>query len=208
MSTGTGAREYWERHAARYDRATRFLARPVPRMLELAAGALQGRGRVLEVAAGTGLVTAAIAPVAGSLVATDYAAAMVQQLAGRVRELGLGNVSCEQADLYALPFEAASFDGVIAANVLHLVPDLERALASLGRVLRPGGVLVVPTYLHRETLRAAVLSRLLGLTGFPGARRFTARSLRAAVETAGLRVRRAETIPGPLPIGHVEAVAA
>ena len=199
-------RSYWERHAARYDRVTRFLARPVPRMLELAAEARRGRGRVLEVAAGTGLVTAAIAPVVGELVATDYAEAMVRRLEARVRGAGLPNVRCEQADLHALRFEDASFDGVIAANVLHLVPDLERALASLGRVLRPGGVLVAPTYLHRETLRAAALSRLFTLTGFPGARRFTARSLRASLEAAGLHVRRAETISGPFPIGHIEAL--
>ncbi len=204
----TSGREYWERHAARYDRVTRFLAKPVPRMLELAAAALQGSGRVLEVAAGTGLVTAAIAPAVGSLVATDYAAAMVRQLEARVRDAGLANVTCAQADVYALPFDAASFDGVMAANVLHLVPDLERALASLRRVLRPGGVLAAPTYLHRETIRAAVLSRLFALTGFPGARRFTARSLRDAVEGAGFRVRRAETISGPFPIGHLDAIAA
>jgi phosphatidylethanolamine/phosphatidyl-N-methylethanolamine N-methyltransferase len=204
----TSGREYWESHAKRYDRATRLLARPVPRMLELAVNALRGSGRVLEVAAGTGLVTTAIAPVVGDLVATDYADAMVRQLDARVRDANLSNVTCEPADLYALRFDDASFDGVMAANVLHLVPDLERALASLRRVLRPGGVLVAPTYLHRETLRAAVLSRLFALTGFPGARRFNARTLRDAVERAGFRVRRVETIPGPFPIGHIDAAAA
>ena len=57
-------------------------------------------------------------------------------------------------------------------------------------------------------MRAAVLSRLFALTGFPGARRFTAQTLRDAVEAAGFRVRRAETIPGPFPIGYIDALAA
>lgn len=199
----TDGRAYWERHAKRYDRSTRFLARPVPRMLELAVAAARGKGRVLEVAAGTGLITTAIAPVVGELVATDYASEMVKQLEGRVRDVA--NVRCEQADLYDLRFEAGSFDAVFAANVLHLVPDLDGALASVRRVLKPGGVLVAPTYLHAETFGARVLSRLFALTGFPGARRFTARSLRDALEAAGLRVTRAEVIPGPFPIGYVEA---
>ncbi|MDB4960676.1 MAG: Methyltransferase type 11 [Myxococcales bacterium] len=206
--TGSDApgRGYWERHAKRYDRSTRFLSRPVPRMLERVVEAVEGRSRVLEVAAGTGLVTTAIAPVVRELVATDYAIAMVQELDTRVRAAGLSNVTCEQADIYDLQFEEAGFDAVVAANVLHLVPDLERALASLRRVLRPGGVLVAPTYLHRETLRASVLSRLFALTGFPGQRRFTAQLLRQAVESAGFRVRTVETIPGPFPIGYLDAV--
>lgn len=204
MSADKG-RGYWERHAKRYDRSTRLLSRPVPRMLALAVEAARGRQRVLEVAAGTGLITTAIAPVVGELVATDYAEAMVAQLERRVKESGLANVTCEPADIYALRFEPASFDAVFAANVLHLVPDLGGALASLRRVLKPRGVLVVPTYLHGETLSASLLSRLFALTGFPGRRRFTAASLREAIEGAGLHVRRAELVPGPFPIGYVEA---
>lgn len=202
MQTG---RTYWERHAKRYDRSTRFLSRPVPRMLELVVEAARGKSRVLEVAAGTGLVTAAIAPVVGELIATDYAEAMVVQLKARMREARLQNVRCEQADLYDLRFEPETFDAVFAANVLHLVPDVERALSSLRRVLKPGGVLVAPTYLHNETVRAAMLSRVFALTGFPGERRFSAKSLRATIEAAGLKVGRAQVIRGPFPIGYVEA---
>lgn len=200
-------RPYWERHAKRYDRSTRFLSRPIPRMLELAVEAAKDHERVLEVAAGTGLVTTAIAPVVGELIATDYAAEMVKQLSARVREAGLSNVHCEQADLYALRFAAKTFDAVFAANVLHLVPDLERALASLRGMLQPGGVLVAPTYLHNETLGASLLSRAFALTGFPGKRRFTSATLRAAIEAAGFAVTRMESIAGPFPIGYLEASA-
>jgi phosphatidylethanolamine/phosphatidyl-N-methylethanolamine N-methyltransferase len=206
MSASETGRSYWERHAKRYDRSTRFLSRPVPRMLELAAEAARDKARVLEVAAGTGLITTAIAPVVGELIATDYAAAMVEQLEVRVRDAGLGNVRCEQADIYNLQFDSGSFDAVFAANVLHLVPDLEGALASLRRVLKPGGVLVAPTYLHDETFSASMLSRVFALTGFPGRRRFASTSLQLAVATAKFQTTRFETIPGPFPIGFVEAV--
>lgn len=204
-ATDERGRAYWERHAKRYDRSTRFLARPVPRMLELAVDAARGKGRVLEVAAGTGLITTAIAPVVGELVATDYATEMVKQLEARVRDAQLANVRCEQADLYNLRYDSGSFDAVFAANVLHLVPELEGALASLRRVLKPDGVLVAPTYLHKETLGASMLSRVFALTGFPGKRGFTARSLRDAIAAAGFRVAREEAIPGPFPVGFIEA---
>jgi phosphatidylethanolamine/phosphatidyl-N-methylethanolamine N-methyltransferase len=90
--------------------------------------------------------------------------------------------------------------------VPHLVPDLEGALASLRRVLKPGGVLVAPTYLHKQTIGASMLSRVFAVTGFPGHRRFTAPSLQQSIEAAGFRPRRAETISGPFPIGYIEAV--
>ncbi|MBK9035276.1 MAG: methyltransferase domain-containing protein [Myxococcales bacterium] len=199
---------YWQRHARRYDRSTRLLDGPLACARVLAATAVRGRAQVLELAAGTGAFTTAIAPEVGALIATDYADAMVDQLAATVRAAGLANVTCARADLYDLPYADASFDAVVAANVLHLVPDLPRALASLRRVLHPDGVLVAPTYLHRATWRAALLSRVFALTGFPGRRRFDADSLRAALAAGGFEVTRLEIVPGPFPIGHVEAVPA
>lgn len=199
-----GDRSYWDKHAKNYERSMALLGRPIPRMVELAGEAVRGAERVLEVAAGTGLVTPALAAGAGEVIATDYSAAMVATLERRVRDAQVANVRCEQADLYALRFDDASFDAVVAANVLHLVPDLPSALAALRRVLKPGGLLVVPTFCHDETALSWVVSRALAVTGFPGHRRFTAKSLRQAVEEAGVRVTRTETLPGLIPIGYVE----
>lgn len=206
MTANQKDREYWERHSRDYDRSLRLLRKPLPRMLELTSNAVTGATRVLEVAAGTGLVTTVIAGVAGNVVATDYSAAMVAALESRVRERSLSNVRCEQADIYALSHEPGSFDAVVAANVLHLVPDFESAVTALRRVLRPGGKLVVPTFCHDQTFGSAIVSRLLSLTGFPSHRRFTATSLRTALERAGLRITIEETLGGLIPIGYVDGV--
>lgn len=56
-------RSYWDRYVHKYDASLRWLrARPIPHLTELASEAVRGKRRVLEVAAGTGVVTAAIAP--------------------------------------------------------------------------------------------------------------------------------------------------
>lgn len=199
-------KDYWERHARNYDASMRWmLGQPMPRMLELTSDAVQGKGKVLEVAAGTGIVTAAIAQSSDSVIATDYAAAMVESLELRVRDAGLKNVTCEQADIYSLPYSAGEFDAVVAANVLHLVPDLATAIQALRSVIKPGGVLVAPTFCHDETKTSWLVSRLLAVSGFPGHRRFTMRSLRGALEENGLKISRAENLPGLIPIGFVEA---
>ena len=201
-------RAYWNRHARNYDRSMMLFGRPVARMIELAAQAVRGSSRVLEVAAGTGLLTPALAREAREVIATDYAVAMVSAVAARVRAAGLANVRCEQADLYDLPYDAGSFDAVVAANVLHLVPDLEGALAAFRKMLKPGGRLVVPTYCHDASALAWVFSRILALTGFPGHRRFTPGRLRETLESAGLAITQAETLPGLFPIAYLEGTFA
>jgi ubiquinone/menaquinone biosynthesis C-methylase UbiE len=195
---------YWDRRAEDYDRSMTILGRPLPRMVELIGEAIHGATRVLEVAAGTGLVTPTLARSAVEVVATDYAPAMVERLRGRVQSLRLSNTRCEQADIYSLPFEPGSFDAVVAANVLHLVPDLPGALAAIRRVLRPGGRLVAPTFCHDETRVSWVVSRLMALSGFPAHRRFSAQTLKEAIEKAGVRTGRTETVRGLIPVGFIE----
>lgn len=199
-------KEYWDRHARNYDASLRWvLGRPLPRMLELASEAVRGKLRVLEVAAGTGFVTSAIAQTSDSVVATDYAAAMVEALKQRVKRAGIENVTCEQADIYALPYPAGEFDTVVAANVLNLVPDLPAAIEALRKVTKPSGSLVVPTFCHDETRLSWLASRILAVSGFPGHRRFTMRSLRCALEENGVEVAHAELLSGLIPIGFVAA---
>jgi phosphatidylethanolamine/phosphatidyl-N-methylethanolamine N-methyltransferase len=204
-SPNDSGRTYWERHAANYDRSMRILGGPLPRVLELIAQDVEGTDVVLEVAAGTGIVTLAGAPRVGRWIASDYAESMVKTLRERVARAGLRNVECTRRDLYALEMEDESVGAVVAANVLHLVPDLPGALGALRTVLRPGGSLLAPTYCHAEGAVARAISTLLGLTGFPGRRRFTADSLERALVEAGFRVDRVELVPGLIPMAYVAA---
>ncbi len=197
------ARTYWERHAKNYDRSMRVLGGPLPRMLELVAREVDGARDVLEVGSGTGIVTIALARTAARVVATDYAQAMVDATRRRVREAGLSNVEPVLASVEALPFPDQSFDAVVAANVLHLVPDMNAALAAIVRVLRPHGKVIVPTYCHVQTRVARLVSRALALTRFPGRRRLTLESLEGAVKRAGVELTHSEVLPGLLPIGFV-----
>lgn len=201
---GCRDRGYWDKHAQNYDRSMSILGRPLPRMVELASEATRGLGRVLEVAAGTGLVTLALASSADEVIATDYSLGMTAALTRRVREAHVANVRCQQADVYALPFDDCEFDAVVAANVLHLVPDLRGALLALCRVVRPGGRVVVPTFCHDQTAISWIMSRILALSGFPGYRRLTLKTLQQAVEGVGVRVIRAEILPGLIPIGYID----
>ena len=97
---------------------------------------------VLEIAAGTGVVTRAIAaqlPATTRIVATDLNAPMLDKAA----EIGAARpVEWRTCDAAQLPFADASFDAVVCQFGAMFFPDKTRAFAEARRVLRPGGVLM------------------------------------------------------------------
>jgi len=96
--------------------------------------------RVLEVAAGTGVVTRALAsvlPERVAIVATD----LNQSMLDHASSLGTGRrVDWRQADGLQLPFPDGSFDAVVCQFAVMFLPDKSRAFSETRRVLRPGGV--------------------------------------------------------------------
>ena len=96
-------------------------------------------GRILEVGCGWGeLAEWVVRETGADVTAIDLSPRMVEL----ARERG---VAARVADVQELPFADAEFDVAIAAWMLYHVPDLDRALAELARVLRPDGRLVVAT---------------------------------------------------------------
>jgi SAM-dependent methyltransferase len=98
--------------------------------------------RILEVAAGTGVVTRALAAVARegvSIVATDLNQAMLDEAAavGTARP-----VQWQLADAMALPFPDAHFDAVVCQFGVMFFPDKSKAFSEARRVLKPGGVFI------------------------------------------------------------------
>jgi SAM-dependent methyltransferase len=95
--------------------------------------------RVLEVGGGEGELAERIVDELGAdLVAIDQSEAMVDIQRSKGIDARLG-------DVQALPFADGEFDAALAAWMLYHVPDLDRGLAELARVLRPDGVLVAVT---------------------------------------------------------------
>ena len=107
-------------------------------------------GDVLDAGAGDGATAQLIAPRARSVTCVDVSETLID--AARVRLAGHPNAKAEIGDLVELPFADASFDQVLALNVLTHLRAPARALGELARVLRPGGRLVLVTLAAHEHL--------------------------------------------------------
>lgn len=161
-----GSAAYWDGEAATYDARTAFLER---RLLAPARAwaARRVEGRTLEVAIGTGANLPYYAARATSVTGVDLSAQMLAAAARRAADLDVG-VELLQADVAALPFPAASFDTVLCTFALCGVDDERDALREMGRVLRPGGRLVVADHVVSSAAAFRVLQRLLDATAARG----------------------------------------
>ena len=176
---------FWDNVAWAYDIFANGINKKADRALCAAvAGQIAPSDEVLECACGTGLLTGVIAPRCKSLVATDFSANMLRRAKKKCGKYG--NVRFEWADILHLDHPDARFDVVVAANVIHLLDEPYKALRELDRVCRPGGRLIIPTYMNRTD--RGTTNRVSGAIGRAGAdfkREFTLESYRRFFAEAG-----------------------
>ncbi len=140
---------FWDRVAGVYDIYVNLINRKTHKALRgIVSDLIDDGDDVLECACGTGLLSAVIAEKCGSLTATDFSEKMLNRARKNCKKYG--NITFEAADITCLKYPDGRFDKVVAGNVIHLLDDPAAALLELDRVCRPGGKLIIPTYMNRE----------------------------------------------------------
>lgn len=146
--------------AAGYDRTNTILSVGNDRLWRIATTrALSPRPgqRILDLAAGTGTSSVAIARTGAEVVAADFSPGMIAE--GRRRHGHVPNVRFVEADAMALPFADGEFDAVTISFGLRNVNDPKKALAEMLRVTAPGGRLVICEFSHPQNAAFAGLYR-------------------------------------------------
>lgn len=144
------------------------------------------RGRLIDIACGPGVVTAALAPNAASVVAFDATDEMLAKTKARCAKAGLSNVEFRNGDAEHLPFADAHFDGAVSRAAVHHFADPQRAIAEMFRVLRPGGVAVIADCVSSENADESRLHNAIERLRDPShVRMLPASVLEAAARQAG-----------------------
>lgn len=119
--------------------------------------------KVLELACGPGQLTFKLAEYSESWEATDFSPNMIKEAE---KKSVPGKIHFSVQDAAKLPYGNGSFDAVLIANALHIMPNPDEALAEIHRVLKPNGLLFAPTFIHGESAGFRFRVKLMELFGF------------------------------------------
>lgn len=196
-------RNFWDRTAKIYDRFMRRDAAAYDRMYALLRPVVRDK-TVLELAAGTGLIAKHIANAAGYIEVTDASEQMIRQAE---RENHAENLHFSVQDMFCLPYADAAFDVVIVSNALHIVPQPERALREIKRVLKDDGVLIAPTFTHAEnSFPGKVKAFFMNLAGFPLHSKWTSEEYLKFLQQNDWTVRKSVVLKASFPLTYTECV--
>ena len=196
-------KNFWDRNAGRYDRFMRKDGAAYDEMYALIRPVVKAK-TVLELATGTGLIAKNIVNAAAHIEATDASAEMILEAK---RDNRSAKLHFSVRDMFRLPYADKSFDVVIVSNALHIVPQPEKALAEIRRVLKDDGVLIAPTFTHGNgTLRGRIKLFFMKLAGFPLNSRWSSADYLAFLRQNGWSVRKSTVLKASFPLTYAECV--
>ena len=196
-------KNFWDKNAGRYDRFMRKDGAAYDEMCAHIRPVVKAK-TVLELATGTGLTAKNIVNAAAHIEATDASAEMIA-------EAKRGNCSAKLhfsvQDMFRLPYADQSFDVVIVSNALHVVPQPEKALAEIRRVLKDEGVLIAPTFTHAgNSFSGKVRAFFMKLAGFPLHSKWTSEEYLRFLRQNGWTVRKSVDLNASFPLTYAECV--
>ena len=196
-------RNFWDKNAGRYDRFMRKDRAAYDEMYELIRPLVRHK-TVLELATGTGLIARHIVNAAAYIEATDASAEMIAEAR---RDNHSAKLHFSVQDMFRLPYVDKSFDVAIVSNALHIVPQPEKALAEIKRVLRDDGVLIAPTFTHAEnSFSGKVKAFFMRLAGFPLHSKWTSEAYLKFLEQNGWTAQKSTVLKASFPLTYAECV--
>ncbi|MGH7044340.1 MAG: class I SAM-dependent methyltransferase [Acetobacteraceae bacterium] len=157
-----------------------------------------GEGKILDVACGPGIVTAALAARAREIVAFDLTPAMLAKARQRCAGAGLGNVTFEEGSATDLPFPDNAFDAVVTRLSIHHFKEPSRVLGEIFRVLTPGGTFAVADVVSSENRERSALQNAIEVLRDPShVRMLPAGELTSLIERAGFAIETQDTWDKP-----------
>ncbi|MBQ8538437.1 MAG: class I SAM-dependent methyltransferase [Ruminococcus sp.] len=191
----------WDLYAPFYNASRKLERKAYEEMYKKIRKAIKDR-YVLELATGTGIIAKNVAQSAKHINATDYSEKMIDIAK---KEIHISNLDFSIQDARNLAYADNSYDAVIISNALHIMPDAQKALAEIDRVLKPNGILIAPTYIWKKiTFKQRISSCFLKIFGFKVENNWTKDEYIKYLTDNGWTCKKAKVLNASFPLCYVE----
>lgn len=163
-------------------------------LCEIISKSLDNNMQVLELACGTGQLTFPLCKKVASWEATDFSENMIEEAKLRASDLP---VTFNVQDATNLSYQDGRFDTVVIANALHIMPNPDKALIEIRRVLKKGGLLIAPTFVYNGKTNN-ILIGLMEMVGFHTFYKWTSDEYVEFIRKKGFNIINSSVIAGKM----------
>ncbi|MDR2841007.1 MAG: class I SAM-dependent methyltransferase [Paludibacter sp.] len=201
----TDNKKFWNRFAFLYDLKVNMIKTDklaYKLMIENVRKELNADMEVLELATGTGLIAVKIADACKRIEATDFSPNMIET--AKAKGCAANLTFCVQ-DATNLTYADKTFDAVIISNALHIMPNPEKALANISRVLKDDGILIAPTFTRSNKFSEKLKAGFMGIFGFKTYSKWTFDQYLQFIEQNEWKITKKDCIKASFPLAYLVA---
>lgn len=195
-------KSFWDRWAKRYDFTMSKDRKTYEKLIGKMKKVLNRDMFVLELACGTGLLSVRLAESVKLLEATDFSEEMISKAKAKTHS---SRLRFSVQDATKLHYADKTFDAVVISNALHIMPEPEKALFEIRRVLKSNGILIAPTFTAAGSMFGRFKIRLMELSGFKVFHKWTPEKYIDFLENNGFTVTDSEIYRGGLTLTYTES---
>lgn len=184
------ASRFWDRVSRNGSQSVGALGKTGWKTVESSLAWLPRDANVLDFGCGAGMISIELASRVGKIVGIDTSAGMVEQARLNVQRRNVQNAGFLQAELSDGQFQDASFDALLAFNVLHYIEDLPPLFERIQQLLKPGGVFISSTACvrQRRSLMRMLVSIAKKIRLVPQMHFFTSSGLENRLAESGFQI--------------------
>lgn len=186
---------FWEKVSGLYGPFMKHSGRLYDDVCEQIRPHLNREMAVLELACGTGQLSIPLSCRVRLWEATDFSDHMIKEAK---KNGGSSRLHFSVQDATCLPYGSETFDAVVIANALHIMPAPQLALEEIHRVLKTDGYLFAPTFIQGSSVGFKVRMALMGLVGFRTYHKWSASALAEYVSGFGFQIMEQTQLGGSL----------
>ncbi len=198
-------KQTWNTWASRYDTLINTTEKSYMALTHKIIESIEYTDSILELGAGTGHLSLSISPYCKEIDAIDFSENMIRKARENKSFSRFQNVNFKLSHAEHIQCQDSTYDVVILSNAMHVLDNPQDVMAEIKRVLKPGGRLIAPNFVHEEKAHSRLIIKALGSVGYPVERTFNENSYYRFLEKYGFKLHKSSYIKGFVPMAYVEA---